>query len=64
VSAFGWLFCFTLLSQFAEKTSEIDDLMRQNEKAAKSVAKSMWKWSYIGAVALGVLWVFYDAAQH
>jgi len=48
VSVFGWLFCFTLLSCFAEKTAEIDDL----------------KWSTIGAVSLGVLWVFYDATLH
>jgi hypothetical protein len=59
VSVFGWLFCFTLLSRFAEKTSEIANLMREND----AVAKSMWKWSYIGAIALGVLWVVYDVAQ-
>ena len=60
VSVFGWLFCFTLLSRFAEKTRDIADLMRQSDR----VAKSMWKWSTIGAIALGVLWVFYDATLH
>jgi len=63
VSVFGWLFCFTLLSRFAEKTRDIADLMRQSDKVNDRVAKSMWKWSYVGAISLGVLWLFYDATQ-
>ena len=64
VSIFGWLFCFTLLSLFAEKTLDIVNLMRQNDRADDRVAKSRWKWSAIGAIALGVLWVLYHARLH
>ena len=64
VSGLGWLFCLTLLSQFAGKTHEIADLVRQDDKTADKISKSICKWSVIGAVSLGLLSLICDALVH